>query len=186
MEITDKKAFKKELREKIMEYMRKFPFYFYGNIVINIILIVLLAGIVFIFLASFFNLPSALPGYGFIAIGIILRILSVTFGNFLKNIRIISSVRNNDYELEIEEYELDHILELIEKLPMEEDEIKRMKVELSYGKLIDILDLIGIINNEDGVYDVNTEIKARMMEKAKLSEEKIMPRRKNKFRFMLE
>jgi len=45
-------------------------------------------------------------------------------------------------------------LDFIEHLPMSKEEVERVKVSLSFGKLIDVLDLFGMVNCKGEVYDL--------------------------------
>jgi hypothetical protein len=69
-----------------------------------------------------------------------------------------------DYDLDVEDYELDNVIEFFEDLPMKKEELERVRVTLSFEKLINILELFGIIYCEGGVCDVDVIFKCRTKE----------------------
>lgn len=155
MEIRNKEAFKVELRKEIDKHMKEFPVFFYGNIIINIVLIaIIVAAGSFIALTLEMREPDILT-YGLFFIGFILSILSVTMRSFFKNVRILSAIRAIHHDFDVDNYELDNLVGFIEQLPMKREEVERMKISLSYGKLINILDLFNIISCEKGIYDMD-------------------------------
>jgi hypothetical protein len=166
MEIKNKEKFKLILREEIMQYIKQFPVYFWMNILINLIII---AVFILTAVAIFFSISVYQSGfvyYGLIFMAVLLKMLHTTFRNFLKNLHILGELKEKQYGNEIEEYELDNIVEFVEQLPMKKEEVEKMKIELSYGKLINILDLIGIITYENDMCYLDV----RLQEKVELDD----------------
>jgi len=160
MEIKNKEYFKAELKKEITKHVRQFPLFFYGNIVINfLILAVILATISFIILSLAMEPAVHLIVYGAFLIVSLGSIFSITIRDFFKNIRILNALRENNYEAGIEEYELDNIVEFIEQLPMSKEEIEDMRKELSFDKIFDMLELFSIISCEKGIYDLDIVFK---------------------------
>jgi hypothetical protein len=163
MEIDNKEAYRVELKSVLTERIRQFPIYFYGNIIINIfIMAVVIVSAVIIVAALRFD-PAVIT-FGFLFITALLSALSITMRNFLKNIRILNAIRAGDYDLDIEDYELDNVIEFFEDLPMKKEELEQVKVTLSFEKLINILELFGIIYCEGAVCDVDVIFKCRTKE----------------------
>jgi hypothetical protein len=162
MEIKNKEAFKAKLRAEIAKHIKEFPVYFYGNIIINILIVVLIIAAATTVALGLMALGentsediAAIPIYGFAFISLLMWIFSITIKGFLKNVRILKAIRVGHYELKVEEYELDNTLQFIEKLPMSKEDVERIKVSLSFGKLVDVLDLFGIICCKESVYDMD-------------------------------
>ena len=156
MKIENKEAFKAELKKKMALHIKQFPVFFYGNLIINIIIVVLIVVSAIVILLSLYTMrvPQILA-YGGIFIVILSSIFARTFRDFLKNVRVLNAIRAGHYDLGIEDFELDDVIEFFEQLPLSKSEVDRMKVELSFGKLIDVLDLFGVITCEGGVYELD-------------------------------
>lgn len=172
MEIKNKEDFKAQLKAEIELNIKQFPFYLYGNIIINLIILVMIIAIA-IFISGIFKISLetsigssmvSLVWYGSLFIIFMASILTFTIKDFFKNIHILRVIQAGHYDLGIEEYELDNTLEFIEQLPMTEEEVERMKKELSFGKLINVLDLFNIINCENGIYDIDLIFKYKTEE----------------------
>jgi hypothetical protein len=162
MEIKNKEKFKLILKEEILQYTRQFPVYFWLNILINLLIFLVLIATALVIALSVSVYPSSFAFYGLVFMAALLKILHITFGNFLKNLRILGALKEKHYGYEIEEYELDNIAEFIEQLPMKKEEVEKMKIELSYGKLIEILDLIGIITFDNGMYYLDVKLQEKI------------------------
>lgn len=161
MYIKDKHKFKIEIKNKINKYVREFPIYFYGNILINIIFIVIMVGC--IFFAGFsirYNIEGA--GYAVIAVVVLIPIIQVTLEGFFRNIKILRKIEAGDYDFGIENHEMDNTIEFIEDLPMKKEEIERLRISLSYNKLVDVLETAKIIECEGKTYDVNLVFKYKV------------------------
>lgn len=166
MEIKNKEAAREYLKAKVQKNIEQFLFYFYGNIIINIIIlavIVLTVGMCVLSLMTLSTIPELLA-YGIMSSIFLSGILSITFRNFLKNIRILNALRADHYDLYVKDYEWDHLFGFIEQLPMSKEEVERAKASLSFGKLIDILDLFRIINCENDIYDLDIAFRYKIEE----------------------
>lgn len=165
MEIKNKEIFRAELKAEIAKHIKEFPVFFFGNIVINVIVIAMIVATAsFLAFSLKIKMPSSAFGYGLIFIAFLLSVLSIMGRDFFKNIRILKAIRAKNYELEVEDYELDNLVEFIEGLPMSREDVEQMKISLSFGKLIDILDLFEIIYCEKGVYNLDLAFKYRVEE----------------------
>ena len=146
MEIKNKEAFKAALRHLVEKNIRQFPFYFWFNIVINLVLIFGFVVLVSVVIASKGELVE-----GIIPLAMFLYLIAyITLGSFFKNVEILQELRRIHYGLDVKPYEWDHVFHFIADLPMETEEVERMKASLSFGKLINLLDLFGIIVFEEG------------------------------------
>lgn len=155
MEIKNKEAFKFALRELVEKNIRQFPFYFWFNILINFAIIF---GFVFLILmlVAFFSAPDPSLIHFVIPIGMFLySVAYVTVGSFLKNLDILHELRSDHWGVDIKDYEWDHVMQFIEDLPMKIEDAERMKVSLSFGKLINLLDLFGLIIYEGETCDLD-------------------------------
>jgi hypothetical protein len=153
MQIKDKALFKKMINDQVNKYIEEFPTYFYGNIFINVFLLVcLIASIIF----------SVIPGFlyaGIFSMFVVINILRVTFKNFRRNMRILGNIDEGQYDFGLEDYEMDDIVEFMEDLPKSKEEINRLKVSLSFNKLIDILVVTKILYYYKKTYDINLKFK---------------------------
>lgn len=169
MEIVDKEKVKLEIKNKIDKYIKIFPFYFYMNIIINLILITaVVASIVLIFIFS--SSLCSDSGSEFLVIIIIVAsvILRTTIKGFFKNIRVLYQIQAGDYEFGIQDHELDNMIEFIEDLPLSREEVARTEKALSFNKIIDVLEAAGIIVLERGHWNIDLIFKYEaegMMEK---------------------
>jgi ABC-type multidrug transport system fused ATPase/permease subunit len=159
MEIKNKEFLKAQLKAKVALNIKQFPFYFYFNIFINIVVAVLIVATMF-----FIGFVPPILIQGMMVIVFLLVIFHITVRDLFKNIRILNTIRAGHYDLDIEDYELDNTLEFIEQLPMSKEEAERMKEELSFSKLINLLDLFGIICCKDGMYDLDLIVRNEMEE----------------------
>jgi len=181
MEIKNKEAFKAELKRVIALRIKQFPYFFYGNILINIIIVAVIIATLFFVVASLITIKApAIFVYGVALIAFLSSILSITMRDFFKNIRILNAIRAGHYDLGVEDYELDNTLEFIEQLPMSKSEVERMKIELSFGKLINVLDVFGIINCEGEIYNIDLVFKYETEEAIEKAEEDAEIRAKQK------
>jgi hypothetical protein len=89
-------------------------------------------------------------------------ILKVTIKGFFRNIKILKSIQAGDYEFGIEDHEMDNAIEFIEDMPIKKEEIERMRVALSFNKLIDVLEYAHIIKCSEGLYDLDLVFKYRI------------------------
>jgi hypothetical protein len=55
------------------------------------------------------------------------------------------------------------VIQFIEELPRKKEEIEKIKVALSNDKLINILELIGLISCEDDIYDIDVSLKSKLL-----------------------
>lgn len=169
MEIADKEKVKLEIKNRIDKYIKIFPFYFYMNIIINLILIAVLAasiGLIFILSSSL----SSDNGSEFLVVVIIvaLVILKTTIKGFFKNIRVLYQIKAGDYDFGIRDHEMDNMIEFMEDLPMSREEVTRTEKALSFNKIIDVLEAVGIIVLERGYWNIDLIFKYEaegMMEK---------------------
>jgi hypothetical protein len=158
MIIRDKDRFKMEVKKRIDKYVKDFPVYFYGNILINIIIV--LAMIASLLIAAFCILYGIEGAFYTILLFVGLSpALKTTFNGFLRNIKILRKIEAGDYEFGVEDHEMDNAAEFIEDLPMKKEEVERMRVALSYNKLIDVLETARIIESKKGVYDIGLVFK---------------------------
>jgi hypothetical protein len=161
MEVKNKEALKQEIQDRVDVYVKEFPIYFAGSIIINLMLFfILLACAVYTVISIDLSLISGRPVgvegiyYGFGGMILIMPVIKYTWHNLRRCFRGLKLMSKGKYDFEIEDYELDHAAEFIEQLPMKKEELEKMKVELSFGKIIDILEVIGIISCRRGIYDV--------------------------------
>ncbi|MEF3692168.1 MAG: hypothetical protein V3574_03910 [Candidatus Moraniibacteriota bacterium] len=160
MEIFEKQKLKLDIKRKIDDCVRAFPFHFYVNVIINLVLI----GIILILLAfvvlMLVNLGFA-DGLEYLIITILVlgTILKVTGKSFLKNIRVLHQIQDGDYAFGIEDHELDNMIEFVEDLPLAKDEVERMRKTLSFDKIIDVLEAVEIIVLKDGKWDLELGLK---------------------------
>jgi hypothetical protein len=156
MEIKDKQVFKIEVKKKIDKFVWEFPIYFYGNLIINLFLVVIILSLSFFTLAILW-LPRGgeLSGYVIIAIVVAVFILRITLKGLFRNIRILKNIYAGDYDFEIEDYEMDNAVEFIEDFPVKKEDVERMRTSLSFNKIIDVLETASIIMCEEGVYSMD-------------------------------
>lgn len=170
MEIANKEKIKLEIKNKIDKYIKIFPFYFYMNIIINLILIAtIVTSTVLIAIVS--SSLSSTNGFEFLLIAIIVAsiILKTTIKGFFKNIRVLYQIQAGDYEFGIGDHELDNMIEFIEDLPLSQEEVTRMEKALSFNKIIDVLEAVGIIVLERGHWNIDLVFKYQieaLMEKS--------------------
>ena len=147
MEIKNKEIFKAALRELVEKHIRQFPFYFAANIVINLFLA---AG--FAILAGMLVYSSGgLISYAIPVAMFLYMIAYVTVGSLIKNLNILHELRSDGWGVDVKDYEWDHLAHFVLDLPMKLEDVRRMKIALSFGKLIGLLDLFGIIRVEGGM-----------------------------------
>lgn len=157
MEIRNKTLFKKLIKNKIDKYIREFPLFFCGNIIINALLISALVIIVII--------SATLSGflfYGIFFLIVILGFLEVTIKNFLRNITILKNILENYHtfgNFKINDHEMDNVVELMEDLPKNKEEIDHLKLSLSFDKLIEILTAARIISYHKKTYEIDLKFK---------------------------
>jgi hypothetical protein len=161
MEVKNNEALKQEIKNRVAVYVKEFPIYFAGNIIVNLILALLfLAGAIYISGIVQLNIiskgPVGIEGiyYGLAFMIFIMPISRYTLRNLRRSLQALKLMAEGKYEFEIEDYELDHAAEFIEKLPMKKEDVEKMKVALSFGKIIDIMEVIEIISCWKGIYDV--------------------------------
>lgn len=160
MEIKEKLIFKIGLKKEIDRYIKEFPIYFYGNILVNISLIILCLILLFFACVSMgFDLRAS--GYLIAVILFFGSIMRITFKGFLRNLNILHEIGKGKYTFGIEDHEMDMVVEFLEDLPMKKEDVEQMKVALSFDKLIDVLEAADIINYENGVYNMNIIFKYR-------------------------
>lgn len=158
MEIIDKKTYKTEIKKRVDKYMKEFPFYFLFNIFLNFILIFLIIlSALFVVMGAKSGIGEA--GYGFIAIVGLLSVLGITSSGFFKNINTLKSIREGDYDFEIEDHEMDNAIEFIEDLPAKKEDVEKLRLSLSYDKIFDVLETVDIIVCKNGSYDINLRFK---------------------------
>lgn len=160
MEIIDKKTYKIEIKNKVDKYMKEFPFYFLFNILLNLITIASIV-IVAVFVALGLRFATEGSAYGLVLIAGLLAFLKIISKGFFKNINTLKSIREGNYDFEIEDYEMDNAIEFIEDLPIKKEDLERMRKSLSYDKIIDVLETVNIIICKNGLYDVDLIFKYR-------------------------
>lgn len=160
MEIFEKENFKLEIKQKIDNYVRGFPFHFYFNIIINLVLLAIIL-VLSAFAVLFLDNLGFADGIQYLVIGIIVlsSILRVTAKSFFKNIRVLHQIQAGDYAFGIEDHELDNMIEFVEDLPLKKDEVEKMRKALSFDKIIDVLEAVGIIVSKDGKWDLELGLK---------------------------
>ena len=158
MEIKNKELFRNLLKNAVAKYVQQFPVFFYGNIIINIVLIVLFIADAFVVIMTMRFAPQVAV-YGFLLLGVFMMIFNVTFRDMRRNFKILKTIREGHYDFEIEDFELDNVIEFLESLPKTKSEIKDMEIELSFDKLIEILKAAKIITCRKGVYDLGLKFK---------------------------
>ena len=158
MEIKDKELLKIQIKNKIDKYIKEFPIFFYGNIIINLFLIIFLAAVA-VFSAISIKIDARITVYGafFLAIG--MSILKITLKDFRRNFRIIKNIAEGHYDFEIEDYEMDNVVEFMEDLPKSRDDVSQLKVALSFDKILEILVASKIITFQKKFYDVDLKFK---------------------------
>jgi hypothetical protein len=163
MEIENKDILKQEIKNNVDKYIKQFPIYFFGNILINVILIVSIAAIAAMGISSFF-MPIR-NGYGdafvigLVILVFLLAFLRIMLKGFLSNLRILGRIKAGDYIFAVEDYEMDNAVELIAMLPMEKEDIDKTRVALSYNKIIDVFETVGIIERKNTVLEINIVFK---------------------------
>ncbi|HOW60562.1 MAG TPA: hypothetical protein P5548_01430 [Candidatus Moranbacteria bacterium] len=162
MEIKNKLLFKTEVKKKIDRFIKEFPIYFFINIVINISLIVMILGSAFFVAFSLEMLGTGIHAYIILFIAFLSLVFRITIKGFFRNIKILKSIQAGDYEFGIENHELDNAIEFIEDMPIKKDEVEKMRVALSFNKLIDVLEYARIIKCSKGLYDVDLVFKYRV------------------------
>jgi len=160
MEIKNKEIFKAEIVKKVNKYIKQFPFYFYGNIITNIILVAIIIIAVFFVVASW-QFSTAIFFYGPVSIAFVSSILRITVKDFLKNIKTLEKIKAGHYDFGVEDYELDNAVEFLEELPKPKEEVDQMKGELSFGKLVDVFEATNIISYENGLYNIDRIFRAQ-------------------------
>lgn len=158
MIIKDKNRFKLEVRKKIDKYIKDFPVYFYGNIIFNIaIVLIMVASLLFAAFCIRYNLEGSIYAI-FLFIGLS-PVLQITFKGFLRNIKTLRKIEAGDYEFGIEDHEMDNAVEFIEDLPINKEEVERMRASLSFNKLIDVLETTRVIECKKNIYDIGLAFK---------------------------
>jgi hypothetical protein len=163
--IDRKTILKNEIRKKVERYIKEFPIYFYGNIIINILLIAS-AAIATLFASLSWRVDFRITWFGILFIAVIFGIIRVTFKGFLRNVHILKTIREGHYDFEIEDYEMDNAVEFVEDLPKQKEDVEQMKLALSFGKLIDILRAARVITCRNGVYEMDIVFRYDFEEKA--------------------
>lgn len=154
MKIKDKEQLKIEIKGKITKFTKEFPFYFFVNIFINIFLLIIIFLIFFLFF-----LIARQAGEVIFLVFIVMGIMTVTFKNFLRNIKILHGMYNGDYDFEIDDHEMDNAIEFLEDLPLNISEVNKLRISLSFNKIINVLESSGIITKKKGVWDVDLDFK---------------------------
>jgi hypothetical protein len=158
MIIKDKERFKIEVKKKIDKYVKDFPAYFYGNIALSIIIvIVMIASLLFAAFCIHYSLNGSF--YAIIFFAGLSPILRITLKDFMGNIKILKKIEAGDYDFEIEDHEMDMAVEFIEDLPKSKEEVERLRVALSFNKLIDVLETTKIIESKKETYDIGLVFK---------------------------
>jgi len=170
MEIKDKLLFKTEIKNKIDKFSKEFPIYFFINIIINVSLILMMLGAALFVVFSIEMFDSGVHIYAILFIVFLSIILRVTMKGFFRNIKIVKSIQAGDYNFGIEDHEMDNAIEFIEDMPIKKDEVEKMRVALSFNKLIDVLKYARIIKCSRGLYDIDLVFKYRI---EKMTEENI-------------
>jgi hypothetical protein len=161
MEVKDNIIFKAEVIRKINRYINQFPIFFYGNIIVNIILLIIIGTVLFFVIIGAWLNP-VLVYYGFVIVSFVSVILHITMNNFWKNYEILKDITAGRYNADVEDYELDNAIEFLEELPKSKEEVDQMRVALSFRKLIDFFEAADIITCENGVYDIDIIFRAQV------------------------
>lgn len=159
MIITDKEILKRAIQEKIDRYVREFPIYFFGNIFFLLFFVSIL-----IFLGVMISIYVAGGMFGaiyflFIGILVISYPLKMFFAGFIKTVKILHNIRKGEYVFGVETHEMDNAIEFIEDLPMSVEDVDRLKKSLSFGKIIEVLEVTRIITAHKGVYSLDIHFK---------------------------
>ena len=160
MEIFEKENLKLEIKKKIDDYVEEFSFHFYFNIIINLVLIAIIA-VLFSFAVLLLGNLGFVDGIQYLIITIVVlgAILKVTAKSFFKNIRVLHQIQEGDYAFGIEAHELDNMIEFVEDLPLAKEEVEKMRKTLSFDKIIDVLEAVGIIVLEHGKWNLELGLK---------------------------
>ena len=160
MEIFEKENLKLKIKKKIDDYVEDFPFHFYMNIIINLSLVAIIA-VLFSFAVLLLGNLGFVEGIQYLIITIVVlgAILKVTAKSFFKNIRVLHQIQEGDYAFGIEAHELDNMIEFVEDLPLKKDDVEKMRKTLSFDKIIDVLEAVGIIVLEHGKWNLELGLK---------------------------
>lgn len=152
MIIKDKQIFRVEIKNRIEKYVQEFPVYFYGNIFFNVILLLIIlavsiAIILVIIASSLYEIIEVIKSTYvlFLILVTVSAIFRITLKGFLKNIKILHRIQAFDYDFGVEDHEMDNAIEFIEDLPKDKDDVERMRVALSFNKIIDVLSTVKLI-----------------------------------------
>lgn len=171
MEIRSKELYKSEIKNKIEKYKKEFPVYFFGNLFVNLFLIGLVCvsfSISLLLIKAIMGTGVDMGGSGYgIVFGFFISVvvLPITLKGLFKNIQILNRIRKGDYSFGAENYELDNVVEFLGSLPKTKKEIDEMRVELSFNKLIDVLEAVKIIRYDGGEYKIDRVFDNDMEEK---------------------
>lgn len=142
MEVENKELLRVELRKKIDKYIKEFPIYFYSNIFLNLIIISLIIITSIVTIALY---EAGFLFFGALTIITLLSVCRITLRGFLRNLKIIKNMNKGSYDFDIKSHEMDNAIEFIEDLPMAKVDVDKLRVALSFNKLIDVLDTVRII-----------------------------------------
>lgn len=171
MEIKDKQLFRIEMRNKIDKFVKDFPVHFYGNAIINSVLVFGIFCVLAVYFMSirysqgfiFAPVSQELLVYGIFIIISISAVLRVTIKSFLRNLDILRDMHSGKYAFGIGDHEMDNAIEFIEELPMKKDEVDRLRTSLSFDKLINVLEATRIISCENNEYVMDIVFRYKMI-----------------------
>lgn len=165
MEIKDKQLFKIEVKNKIDKFVKEFPVHFYGNMLINLVFVLLILVIGF-FLTISIKIRSGgeFFAYGLVLMVAIMAALRITFNSFLRNLDILRDMQTGKYVFGIENHEMDNAVEFIEELPMKKEEVDKLRTSLSFDKLINVLEATRIISCENNEYVMDIVFRYKMID----------------------
>ena len=172
MIIKDKLLFKIEVKKKIDKFVKEFPVHFYGNLIFNLFFVALAIAICVIFVLDIvYSLRTGsnpvfqdIVAYGAFGLFGVLAAFRITFKGFLRNMDILRDMHAGNYAFGIDDHEMDSAIEFIEELPMKKEEIDKLRMSLSFDKLINVLEATKIIANENGEYVMDIVFRYKMID----------------------
>jgi len=168
----NEQTFKADLKVTIEKRIHQFPFYFYFNIIINIFLVLLLIGAA-AFVVMDFSSGLGYGVYGLLFMVFLMGVFPITLRGFFRNVHIFHALRTGNYKIEIEDYEMDHAVDFIEHLPKSKEEVEEIKIALTFGRIIEMLELLDIVYCENNVYKLDPLIQLQRSTAIAADEEEI-------------
>lgn len=150
-----KEIFRAEIKRIIEKSISQFPYYFFGNVALNVFLLLLWIFSLAVFFIGIEAGNAEYMAYTLIFMGFISGIFRVTLLGLSRNIHIFHVLRAGHYDLEIKDYEMDHALDFVGSLPKIKQEVERIKISLSFGKIVELLELFGVICCKKDIVDLD-------------------------------